>query len=317
MKKLIFTIFFAFGLAGSTQAQQDPMFTQYMFNMNALNPAYAGSNEVVNVATLFRRQWLGINGSPTTGTLSVDAPFWQNKLGMGLFVMMDRVGKTQTFDITSQYAYRIKTSEKGRLALGLQAGVSQYAFKGSEVIYSSNSSATGSDPVFAENITKILPNVGMGIWFNNEHFYIGGSIPRLINHQFAEDTQGMPAGELNKAKQFRHYFITTGYVFELNEILKLKPSVLIRAVEAAPISYDFNANLWYNERFGFGLSYRNASSMNAILEFHPTNQLRISYGYDFATTTIRKNTSGSHEIMIRYQFHKKKNEDIVISPRLF
>lgn len=317
MKQLLIIVGFLIMGVQTLFAQQDPMFTQYMFNMNALNPAYAGSNEVINTSALFRRQWLGINGSPTTGTFSIDVPFWQNKLGMGLMVMMDKVGKTQTFDVMSQYAYRIKTDEKGRLAFGLQAGVTQYAFRGAEVNYASNATVTGSDPTFGENISRILPNVGVGVWFNNENLYIGASIPRLINHQFTENIQGMPVGELGKAKQFRHYFITTGYVFTLNETLKLKPSVLLRGVEAAPLSFDLNANLWYQERFGFGLSYRNTSSLNAILEFHPTNQLRLSYAYDFATTGIRRNTSGSHEIMIRYQFRKNKNDDIVISPRLF
>lgn len=296
-------------------AQQDPMFTQYMFNMNAINPAYAGSNEVINTAVLFRKQWVGVNGAPTTGTLSIDAPFWQNKLGMGLMVMMDKIGRTQTFDVMTQYAYRIKTDEKGRLSLGLQAGFSQYSFRGAEVAYSSN--PTNADPVFSENIVRMLPNVGSGIWFNNERLYIGFSVPRLINHQLIENTQGLPAGEQNRAKQFRHYFITSGYVFDMNESLKLKPSFLLRGVEAAPLAYDLNVNLWYQERFGAGLSYRSASSLNVILEFHANNQLRFSYAYDFPTTQIRRASSGSHEIMMRYQFHKSKSDETVISPRLF
>jgi type IX secretion system PorP/SprF family membrane protein len=113
-------------------AQQDPLYSQYMFNMPALNPAYAGSHELINSALLFRKQFVGINGSPTTATFGIDAPFWNNKLGGGLLVVMDKIAKTQTLDISTQYAYRIKTAKKGNLALGLQADISQYAFRGSD-----------------------------------------------------------------------------------------------------------------------------------------------------------------------------------------
>jgi type IX secretion system PorP/SprF family membrane protein len=309
-------------------AQQDPLYSQYMFNMPALNPAYAGSHELINSTLLFRKQFVGINGSPTTATFGIDAPFWNNKLGGGLLVVMDKIAKTQTLDISTQYAYRIKTPKKGNLALGLQAGISQYAFRGSDLMYSSQqNSGNGftNDPVLEENINRLLPNVGTGVWFNNERFYAGFSVPRIINYRFSENQQGMLQSQ---ARQFRHYFVATGYVFDLNETFQLKPSVLIRAVEAAPISYDLNANLWYQKRIGIGFSYRNQSAVVAMFEFQTLKGLRVSYAYDFATTPLARQISGSHEIMIRFQMRKNKkaedtekeeddDDEIIISPRLF
>lgn len=307
-------------------AQQDPLYSQYMFNMPALNPAYVGSHELLNSALLFRKQFIGINGSPTTATFGIDAPFWNNKLGGGLLVVMDKIGKTQTLDIQTQYAYRIKTPKKGNLALGLQAGISQYAFRGGDLLYNSqqnSGNSFASDPILEENINRTLSNVGTGIWFNNEHFYAGFSVPRLINYRLSENQQGMLQSQ---ARQFRHIFITTGYVFDLNENWQLKPSTLIRAVEAAAISYDINANLYYQRRIGIGLSYRNQAAVVAMFEFQTLKGLRISYAYDFATTPLARQISGSHEVMIRFQMRKSKKEkpqeednddEIIFSPRLF
>lgn len=325
MKSIVLILIF-FLYSWRLFAQQDPLYSQYMFNMPILNPAYVGSHELINSALLFRKQFVGINGSPTTGTFGIDAPFWQNKLGGGLLVVMDKIGKTQTFDINTQYAYRIKTAKKGNLALGLQAGISQYTFRGGDLLYNSQQNTGNtfaSDPTLEENINRVLPNVGTGIWFNNERFYAGFSAPRLINYRFSENQQGISQSQ---ARQFRHYFIATGYVFDLNENFQLKPSMLVRAVEAAAINYDLNANLWYQKRIGFGLSYRNRAAMVAMFEFQTYKGLRISYAYDFATTALARQISGSHEIMIRFQMRTNKkikseenddDDEIIISPRLF
>lgn len=324
MKKNLLVLLFL-ACFGQIFAQQEPLYSQYMFNMPALNPAYAGSNGLINSALLFRKQFVGMAGSPTTATLGIDAPFWGDRLGGGLLLIMDKIGKTQTFDLQTQYAYRIKTPKNGNLALGLQMGFAQYTFRGSELSYSSQQNtgnSFASDPILEENINRLLPNVGTGAWFNNERFYIGFSVPRLINYRFSENQQGLLQSQ---ARQFRHYFITSGYVFDLNTNFQLKPSILVRAVEAAAINYDLNANLWYQKRIGFGLSYRNRAAMVAMFEFQTYKGLRISYAYDFATAALARHTSGSHEIMIRFQMRKNKKEksedeeddEIIISPRLF
>ncbi|PKQ69265.1 PorP/SprF family type IX secretion system membrane protein [Raineya orbicola] len=326
---LCFWIFY-----GVAQAQQDPLYTQYVFNTAAINPAYVGSHNLLNAGLLYRKQWAGITASPTTATLGIDAPLWQNRLGAGLLVGLDKIGKTQSFELSTQYAYRIPTANNGNLALGLQAGFTQYSFRGSDLIYNSsqlNGNNTNSDPTLEENITRTLFNVGTGIWFNNEHFFAGFSVPRIITHRFSQNTQGLLQSQ---ARQYRHYFLMAGYVFELNENFQLKPSALLRAVEAAPLNFDVTLQSWYKQRFGAGLSYRHQANLSVLFEFNTLKGLRISYAYDFPTTALNRHTLGSHEIMLRYQKplkntpteQKKKKQDtpeddeeeeIIISPRLF
>lgn len=312
-------------------AQQDPLYTQYVFNTSVINPAYVGSNNLLNTGILYRKQWAGITGSPTTATFNIDAPFWQNRLGGGILLGLDKIGKTQSFDFYTQYVYRIPTTNNGNLALGLQAGFTQYSFQGSELLYNSsqlNGSSFINDPTLEENIVRTLFNIGTGIWFNNENFFAGFSVPRLITHRFSQNIQGLLQSQ---ARQYRHYFAMIGYVFYLNENFQLKPSALLRAVEAAPVNFDITVQSWFRQRFGLGIAYRHQSSMSALFEINTFKSLRINYAYDFPITPLNRHTLGSHEIMLRYQYplkgtstvsypstpQKQEDEEIIISPRLF
>lgn len=297
-------------LSQPLRAQQDAMFTQYMFNTLAINPAYAGSNEVITMTGLFRKQWVNIEGAPSTATFSIDAPVWGEKMGLGLNIVSDRVGITNTLGVFASYAYRIKTSEKGRLALGLQAGFSQYAADLQSVALGSTPSF---DPAFAENISQMMPNVGGGIWYNNDRFYAGFSVPHIINNALNRDYQFL--NDSDGARQYRHYFVTAGYVFDLNAALKLKPSFLVKVVEGAPMQMDINANLWLYEKVGLGLSYRSGDSIDALLEFQLSHQFKLGYAYDYTLTELRRYNSGSHEIMLRYQFSVNRSK--IITPRFF
>lgn len=333
MKKVV--LLFFWGFFSVAIAQQDPLYTQYVFNTAAINPAYAGSNELLNMGLLYRKQWAGITASPTTATLGIDAPLLQNRLGAGLLLGLDKVGKTQSFELSTQYAYRIPTANNGNLALGLQAGFTQYSFRGAELIYNSSqlngNGNLSSDPVLEENLNRTLFNVGTGIWFNNERFFAGFSVPRIITHRFSENTQGLLQSQ---ARQYRHYFLMAGYVFEISEQFQLKPSALLRAVEAAPLNFDVTLQSWFRQKFGVGLAYRHSASMSVLFEFNTLKGLRFSYAYDFPTTALNRHTLGSHEIMIRYQKPLKntpqrkkiklntpqeddEEDEIIISPRLF
>ncbi len=307
-------------------AQQDPQYTQYMFNSLALNPAYAGSGEVTSFTFLGRKQWVGIDGGPTTGTLSFDAPFRSNTMGVGVNLVVDKIGVERNITLNASYAYRIKISEKGKLALGLQGGFTQFAGDYKSVLHSPDKSVP--DAAFMDNVSKIAPNVGAGIWYNDARFYAGISAPRIINWQLSTDAPvgangNSFAGE--RARQFRHYFLTAGYVFDLKGgDLKLKPSILVKAVQAAPIAIDINANLWFYEKFGVGLSYRTASitntgrtgdSIDLLLEAIVSPNLRFGYAYDYSLTDLRNYNSGSHEIMLRYEFTRDINK--ILSPRYF
>jgi len=289
-------------------AQQDAMFSQYMFNPIAVNPAYVGSNEVLTFTGLFRKQWIGIEGAPTTGTFSVDAPLRGETMGLGLNVVGDQIGIIKTLGVYGSYAYRIKTSEKGRLALGLQVGFSQYVANLQGV-----NLGDPNDPAFANNINRVLPNVGAGIWYNTDRLFVGFSVPQIINNSLTDDYQFL--NDTDGAKQYRHYFITAGYAFDLTEDWQLKPSFLFKGVQAASLQVDLNATVWYLDRFGAGLSWRSFSSANILLGYKINEQLSAGYAYDFSTTELRRYNTGSHEIMLCYQL--KSNRTRIITPRFF
>ncbi|KOY85449.1 hypothetical protein AD998_04145 [bacterium 336/3] len=289
-------------------AQQDAMFSQYMFNPIAVNPAYVGSNEALTFTGLFRSQWVGIKGAPNTGTFSIDAPFRGEKMGVGLNLVADRIGIISTIGAFGSYAYRIKTSEKGRLALGLQVGFSQYTADLQGV-----NLGDPNDPAFSNNINHLQPNVGVGTWYNTDRLFVGVSIPHLINNSLTDEYQFL--NDTNGARQYRHYFITAGYAFDLKEDLVLKPSVLFKGVGGAPLQVDLNATLWYLDRFGVGASWRSFSSANILVGYKINEQLSAGYAYDFSTTDLQKYNSGSHELMLRYQLKSDKTK--IITPRFF
>jgi type IX secretion system PorP/SprF family membrane protein len=310
MKKL-FTILFFMALVNKVLAQQDAMFTQYMFNGLVLNPAYAGSRDALNATALYRNQWVGIEGAPKTITFSMHAPVRNEKIGLGLIFSNDRLGITNTNNVGLNYAYRIKFKNKGTLSLGLQASVLQYIADFSSIRHSFSNSVF--DPAFTQNINRWLPNFGTGIYYYTNKFYAGVSMPNIISNKLNGEGAVFQIGD--RAQQYRHLFLTTGYVFELNKSLKLKPSILMKFVQGAPIEFDFNANLWLFDMFAVGLSYRTRDSIDALFEFQVTPQLGIGYAYDYTLTPLGKYTSGSHEIMVRYEFGFKKSR--IITPRYF
>ncbi len=290
------------------KAQQEAMYSQYMFNTLAINPAYAGSRNVTSATALYRNQWVGIQGAPETITLSIDAPINSKKVGLGLQVFNDKIGITNTTGAFASYAYRIRLN-KGTLAFGLQAGASQYRADFQSV---SLNSFPSNDPAFSENVNKVLINFGAGVYYNTDRFYMGFSSPQILNNKLSDFTvqnSNVYSG------QALHLFFATGYVFPLGDVLALKPSVLIKGVKGAPIEADLNATLWINDVIAFGLQYRTEADVAAMVEVQASPQFRIGYSYDRSLTKLVQYNSGSHEIMLRYEFGFKKGK--IISPRYF
>ena len=284
-------------------AQQNVMFTQYMFNGLALNPAYAGSHEVISMTAIGRQQWTGLNGAPSTQTFSVHSPIRSNRVGVGLMLLRDQIGITQQYNATASYAYRIPM-EHGKLAMGLQAGISNYREDNNQV-------GINNDPLFNQGaVSYWQPNFGAGLYYYSKRFYAGFSVPQLLERKYE-------ASEVALAQSLvRHYFLHTGYVFDLSEDLKLKPNVLIKAVEGAPVQLDLNTNLLIMEVLWVGLSWRSFESVDALLQLQLTDRLQLGYSYDFATSSeLSSVNGGSHELSLNYRFtigHKKS-----VSPRYF
>jgi type IX secretion system PorP/SprF family membrane protein len=290
-------------IAAETFSQQQVMFTQYMFNGLAINPAYAGSHETISLTALAREQWTGIEGAPSTQTFSIHSPIKKQRMSLGLLLLHDRIGVTDQTGVYGSYAYRIPISDRGLLSFGLQGGFSFYKANFSQI--------SPTDPVFANgDVREIQPNIGFGLYYNTEKFFIGASAPQLIETQFDKNNTD------SDSKLLRHYFLTAGYVFELSPSLKLKPSGLIKYVDGAPLEIDLNANLLINEIIWVGFSWRSFDSVDLILQLQITDQLQFGYSYDIATTSdIRRVDGGSHEVTLNYRFSLSKGK--VISPRYF
>ncbi len=296
-------------LPGVLQAQQDAQYSQYMFNTLALNPAYAGSRDVVSATALFRKQWVNTPGSPATATFSLDAPFNRERVGVGVVVFNDRIGIASTTGAYASYAFRMRL-RRGTLALGLQAGFSQFKADYTSVVLDQDNKADGA---FSSNINKFMPNFGAGVYYKTDKFYVGLSLPKLVNNSMFKKSDTSVTGGVY---QRRHVFLMGGFVVALSPDVKVKPSTLVKLVEGAPIQIDLNTNVWFYDVVAAGLSYRaSAGTLVAMVEIQATKQIRVGYAYDAGLGKIKAIGTGTHEIMARYEFGYVKAK--VLSPRYF
>lgn len=290
-------------------SQQDPQYTQYMYNMNIVNPAYAGSRGTLSINLLGRWQWTGIDGAPKTYTGAVHAPIAKN-LGAGFSVILDELGPVKEQNVYADLSYTITTSEEGRLAFGLKGGVT---FFDVGLLSETNLPQTvpGIDALFSDDLNERFPNFGAGVYYYTDKFYVGLSAPNLLETKHLEKGNGT----FTKASEKMHYFGTLGYVFRLNQNLKFKPSVMVKAVQGSPLSIDGNANFLFNERLELGVGYRFGDSVTGLINFGVTRDLRIGFGYDYTTTNLGQHNDGTYEVFVLWDIDfSKKN---LKSPRFF
>lgn len=297
------------GITSGVQAQFEPQFTQYMFNEMFINPAYAGSREQISATSVYRNQWVGLQGAPKTQTASINGPLLNKKLGVGLTIMNETIGVTHQFAVYGDYAYRIQTGSNGAFAMGVQAGFINHQEDLSEVITNEE-----NDKEFLFNTPRvILPNAGFGMYYNTDRFYAGLSIPRMFQNNVAGDGSSAVSNKLNF--QTWHYYFTTGYVFPVSESVKLKPTLMVKEVSGAPLIADITIHALLKDVFWLGFSYRTEDSFAGIVTFQITPQLRIGYSYDYTTTELNNYNSGTHEINIGYDFFFNKKK--IVTPRYF
>ncbi|SNT20867.1 type IX secretion system membrane protein, PorP/SprF family [Ekhidna lutea] len=303
MKNLKLSLIVLSGLlASGVFAQQQAMFTQYMFNAVAINPGVVGTHKSLSVTALLREQWVGIEGAPSTQTLSVHSPLLNDRVGLGLLFVNDQIGITRQNSLFGAYAYRVNFGS-GTLSLGLQAGFSNYKSNQNEL------NPNNPDMSLTENYNSGLkPNFGSGAYFYTDRLYLGFSVPMLVNHNFFDD------GDSGK-DQRKHYFMMAGYVIPLSSSLMLKPNILVKGVEGAPVEFDLNANLLIEQIIWVGVSYRSFDSIDALLELQINSQLKLGYAHDFTTSDLKRANRGTHEIMLNYVFAFKNKK--TITPRYF
>jgi type IX secretion system PorP/SprF family membrane protein len=274
-------------------AQSLPLYSNYMFNMSSINPAFAGTRGVGTFTGLWRQQWSGLPGSPTTKSISYDNVSDDEKVGYGVQVFDDKyVNYINRTGVNLMYNLKIKISDEGVLSLGLKGGIYNDV-RNLNSVYLGSSASTSLDNAFASNLNKIVPLAGAGLFYNNQNFYFGISVPDII--LFSKVTNYKSDASLYQVNEL-HYFITSGYNFEISDEVSVKPSFLIKASSGAPLQADFNTNVWLNKIVGLGASYRTSESILGLAELQITPQMRFGYAYDMPF-----NRPNSHELLLRYE----------------
>ncbi len=293
IKKAILVLVVCFFL-DEASAQTEPMYSQYMYNMVAINPAYAGSRGVIGLNYFGRSQWSGISGAPKTNSVTLDGVTSNGVFGVGMQLYNDQIGVFKTNGANLMTSVRTQVSENGVLSGGIQFGIKNQVRNLTDVvnIYESN------DPKFMSNMNTTDATLGMGIYYNSDNFYLGASIPNILK---SSDNNLPNSPKVNNT----NLFLTTGYVFDINNDIKLKPSTLVKIVSGAPIELDLNTNVWLKDFIGLGISYRTGDAVLGMAEVQLNKQLRIGYAYDYTFSELKAYTSGSNEITIRFEFGKE------------
>ena len=311
MKKLI--PFIIFGLYMSAFSQQDPQYTQYMYNQSIFNPAYATNDTgVINIGAINRSQWASAIGAPKTYTLFVHAPL-SEKIQIGASFVSDNIGDgiIKENNFYADFAYVLKFSESKKLSLGLKAGFTNFQtnFNGFKL---PDGLLTNDQAFNSQNRT--LPNFGIGAFYFTPECYFGFSAPNFLKTKQIEEKNG-----LNRlGEEEIHFFFTGGFVHQLNSNFKIKPSVMAKSVKGSPIVLDTSLNILFNNKFEGGISYRMNDSFSGMINVRATNNLRIGYAYDSTISNLGPFSSGSHEIIILYDLDiLGLNKGYDKSPRFF
>jgi type IX secretion system PorP/SprF family membrane protein len=306
MKKIFFTALIVLMTFLDASAQQDPHYTQYMYNMSVVNPAYAGSKESISGGLLYRKQWVQIEDSPSTGTLFIHSPVGKN-VGLGLSVISDKIGPVEENNVYADFSYTLNLGGEHKLAFGMKGGAT-FSKVGllDKVFYNVPNPA---DDAFASNESNTFLNVGAGLFYYTNKYYVAFSMPNMLKSTHL-DFNGRKFGN-----ESLHYFLTGGYVFDLTPNTKLKPSAMVKSAFNAPLSVDGSLNMMFFDKFEIGATYRLDDSFGGMVNYAITPGLRIGYAYDHIISDLDVTTPASHEFMLLFDlnFSKKVSQ----SPRYF
>ncbi len=287
-------------------AQQDPLFSHYMFNKLLVNPAYAGSREILTVELLDRYQWVGIDGAPKTITLSAHTSLRENKVGLGGFVFRDVLGPTINQGLMATYAYRIKTNN-GWFSMGLQGGIKYFNFDWNMI-----NTKYPDNTFYPEDVQKITPDFDLGFYYQTTRFFAGLSSKHLLENEYG---WGEVDGKSSYSILARHFYVMSGFAVPLNDKMVFRPSVLAKYVQNAPTQFDFNASILFNDVFWLGMSYRTEKAVVFLTEFMISKKFRLGYSFDLYYNELQLHNSGSHEIRLGFDIDRNKSR--MKTPRYF
>ena len=287
--------------------QQDPSFTQYMYNTMTVNPAYAGTRDVLSANLLYRSQWIGIEGAPQTQTLTLHSPISDGQMGLGFNVINDQIGPVSETKVNGTYSYILPIDRYTNISFGINAGAELFNIDFSELNIFDEQDAS-----FQNNVdNKISPQVGLGAMIYNDLFYVSLSAPRILRTEYydAEDNSN------TVARSRVHYYLTAGYVFDVNDNIRFKPSILSRYVSGSPLRVDVSANFLINDEFSIGASYRLSSSYGVMTSYQISDTLLAGVSYDRDSSELRNFNDGTFEIFLRFELFKKYRK--MYTPRFF
>ena len=290
-------------------SQQDPQYSQHMYNTQIINPAYAGSRGYLSLDLLSRTQWLNLEGSPKTTSFSIDTPVGQSeRMGLGLSIVRDELGPSVNNRFNIDYAYSINFMF-AKLTFGLKAGVNQL-----NIDFSDLNIFDPMDPVSQNDIDqKIKPNFGLGIYFNTQNYYLGFSVPNLLETNYFDDIN-FQNGFSSRISDKIHYYLIGGYVFQLGSNLKVKPTTMFKIVDGSPIQWDSSLNFLISNTVTLGTAYRLDSALSFLAGFQMSEKLFVGLGYDYSTTILKDFNDGTYEIIFKIGLF---NNRTIITPRFF
>lgn len=308
---LTFLVFLALGFSSgsSIYAQQDAQYTQYMYNTLSFNPAYAGTRDVFSFVGLYRAQWIGLEGAPRTFTASAHSPIGE-KVSLGVNITRDEIFISQETYIDIDFSYALDVSENAKLFFGLKGGAHLLDINSDKLI----TGPYNPDPDAEIHIdNKFSPQVGAGIYYRTQKFYLGLSVPNLLETNHFDDSSALLSGAVSKEKI--NYYLMSGYVFDLSDELKFKPAVLAKIVVGVPLQVDASANFLIYDKLTLGAAYRWSAALSGLVGFQVTDQLMLGFAYDGETTELRQYNDGSYEIFLRYELFNRNKR--MLSPRFF
>ncbi|ASV31310.1 PorP/SprF family type IX secretion system membrane protein [Maribacter cobaltidurans] len=309
-------IFLAFAsiFMNEANAQQDAQYTQYMYNTMTVNPGYVGSRGQLSMAGLYRSQWVGLEGAPSTFTLNLHSPIRNSKLGYGVSIVNDEIGNgtVQETYLDAMVSYTIEVSREAKLSFGLKAGGNILSLDFNKL------RNFDAEPVSTDNIeNRFSPNFGLGMYYHTNNFYVGLSAPNLLQTEHFDNSQTDANALEFLSKERINFYLITGYVFDLNGNLKFKPALLTKVVGGAPLQVDLSANFMFNDKFTFGAAYRWDAAVSALVGFQISEQFMLGLAYDRETTELggTQFNDGSFEVFLRFELVRSFQR--LVSPRFF
>lgn len=291
-----------------SKGQQDPMYSQYVYNLQTVNPAYAGAWGTIGFLGLSRLQWVGMEGHPATQTFSFQMPINSKNVGIGFNVIHDKVGLETKISVAFDYSFRINLNTKTTLRFGIKGGFTNYS--NNMTSYSQYPDGV-VDPAFQAIVTnKFMPNIGVGVYLEAPRYFVSLSLPKIIQNNFQSNVTNF-----STKSEIRHFFLTGGMLFPISEFLKFKPTFMTHVVAGAPFEYDLSANFLLGNKVWLGGMYRSGDAVSLMVSWIINQNLRIGYAHDFTTTELNNYQRGVHEIMLTYEIALARRK--FISPRYF